>query len=526
MKRILLIIVIVLAIALVFSGCNSNKNNSVTLGDARFEDEEIKYEIEQILFSKSFQSIEPSVEIITNNNKLKILASLGLSECSGVNINSVIKKGSEINIHVSSTYNKRDLRLAVPQVIMELKKTKLKNVENLKFNIIYDDYTPLKIKYGINDVLNKIQSHFKVSTKGAPVFNLVKVDDNIVWDISYNSIFDKENPTIPLVNLSARVDANTGDIINSEKVFISSSLDKGHILNYMKDGHILYKKVVLDNDTNKTIEQLWDYNAINNEKIMIYSSNSKISSAQFSSDLQYVSVIELNDNGSELYIIPLDNKRAYKISFENKFIPKTMKWNDKNILYLVENNDDNSRIYSYDIENDETNIVGNFDKNIENLIVSGDQFLIVEKIDNNPNSKISITTNWDKFTLIGYGSSPKFLNESMISYLHKEEANDLNSLLIYDANVKDVIYKIKANILNYEILPDKNIVYVKKNTNNSDYSLIKYSLNDQSSIDIADLISDKIYYDESRKLVYLNIVLPFDNEKTEMIYSLDLSKLN
>ncbi|MDU5080345.1 hypothetical protein CIW83_02570 [Tissierella sp. P1] len=525
MKRILLIIVTIF-IALVFSGCNPNEKDSVALDDARFEEEEIKYEIEQILFSKSFQSIEPSVEIITNNNKLKILASLGLSEYSGINVNSIVKKGSEINIHVSGISNKNDLRLAVPQVVMELKKTKLKKIEDLKFNIIYDDYTPLKIKYGINDVLNKIQSHFKVSTKGTPIFDLIRINDAIVWDISYNSIFDKENPDIPLVNLSAQVDANTGNIIDSEKLSISTSLDSGHILGYINNDYILYKKTVLDKDTNKSIEQLWDYSALNNEKSMLYSSNFKISSAQFSSDLHYVSVIEVNDNGSELYIIPLDDKRAYKISFENKFNPKTMRWNSDNILYLIENNDDNSTVYSYNVKNNDINVIGIFNKNIENLIINNDNFLIVEKTDNELNRKISITSDWDKFKPIGNGANPKFLNKNMISYLRKNEDNDYNSLFVYDMKAKDIISQIEGNILNYEILPDSNIVYVDKNINKNDFTLKKYSLNNQVTNDIAHFISDKIYYDENRNLVYLNITLPFDNEKTEMIYSLDLSKLN
>ncbi len=526
MKRILLIIFIVLAIALVFSGCNPSTRDSAALDNARFEEEEIKYEIEQILFSKSFQSIEPSVEIITNNNKLKILASLGLSEYSGIKVNNIVKKGSEINIHVSGIYNKNDLRLAVPQVIMEIKKSRLKKVDDLKFNIIYDDYTPLKIKYSVNDVLNKIQSHFKISTKGTPIFNLVRINDNIVWDISFNSIFDKENPDIPLVNLSAQVDANTGDIINSEKLFISNSLDNGHILNYIKNDYILYKKIVLDKDTDKTVEQLWSYDATNNEKSMLYSSNYKISSAQLCPNLHYASVIEVSDSGTELYIIPLDNKRAYKISFENNFSPKIMKWNNEDILYLIENKEDISTVYSYDVENNKTNIIGNLNKNIENLIINNNTFLIAEKTDSESNKKISITSDWDKFKPIGLGFNPKFLNENTISYLQKNGDNDSTSLFIYDIIEKDIISEIGENILNYEILPNNNIVYVEKSTTKNDFTLIKYSLNDQTNTEIGHFIGDKIYYDENRNIVYLNVTLPFDNEKTEMIYSLDLSKFN
>lgn len=523
MKRILLIIATIF-IALLFTNCTPIKEGSSTFDDARYEEEEVKYEIEQILFSKSFQSIEPSVEIITNNNKLKILASLGLSEYSSINVNSITKKGSQVNIHVSGIYSKADSRLAVPQVIIELKKSEFKPIESLKFNIVYDDYTPLKIKYSINDVLNKIQSHSKISPKGTPIFNLTRINNNIAWDISYNSIFDKETSNVTLVNLSAQVDANTGDIINIEKNLISSYIDSGHVLSYVNDDYILYKKVILDND--KPTEQLWIYNSKNDEKIMLYSSNFKISSAQFSPDFQYISVIELNDSSSDVYIIPLDDKRAYKIIFEDKFNPKTMRWNNKNILYLVENSDDSSIVYSYDIENNEGNMLGKFNKNIESLMILGNNFLISEKTENEFNRRISLTTDWDKFRLIGHGFNPRFINENMVSFMQRHKEKDLNYLFIYDIQERDIIGEIKENISNYEILPERNIVYVRKNTNMNNFTLVKYSMSDQSSIDIANLIGDRVYYNEDRKLIYLNIVLPFDNEKTEMIYSLDLDKLN
>ncbi|WP_353093449.1 hypothetical protein [Tissierella praeacuta] len=529
MKRNLLIIISVL-IALFFFGCVSNKKEPISTDDARFEEEEVKYEIEQILFSKSFQSLEPSVEIMTNNNKLKILASLGLSECSGVNINNIIKKGSEVNIHVSGTYDKRNSRLVVPQVIMEIKKSQLKKIEDLKFNIVYDDYTPLKVKYGINDTLNKIQSHFKISTKGSPSFNLVRIDDdNIVWDISYNNIFDKDNPETPLVNLYAQVNANTGDIINSEKVSISSSLDNGHILNFVNEGHILYKKSVSDNNTNKITEQLWMYDDVNGEKAMLYSSDFKISYAQFSPNLKYVSLIEVSDNGTGLYIIPLEDKRAYKISFEDKFSPKTMRWDSTGILYLVENDDDRSTIYSYNIKNNKTDIVNVLNKNVENIMILDNQFLLTEKNYDMANKIISITNDWKDFNLIGYGFNPRFISKNIISYLHKDEKNDTNSLLFYNKdknNKSDNGPLTSEKIANYSLLPNGDIIYVKKNTNNDDFTLCKYSMKEMTIETIANLIGDKIYYNEEKKLIYLNIILPFDNEKTEMIYSLDLNKLN
>lgn len=526
MKRLL--VLIIMFVALICFGCSINKKSSMVVDDnITFEEEEIGFEIEQILFSKSFQSIDPSVEIITNNNKLKVLASLGLSEYSGVHVNKIVKKGSEVNIHVSGISDKKNIRLAVPQVIMEIDKSELKETENLKFKISYDDYTPVKVKFSINDVLNKLESHFKISLKGSPSFELTKLEQDIVWNIYYKGTFDKESFDIPLVNLFAQVNANSGDIIQSDKVFISSTLDDGNILNYLPNGYLLYKKSIVDSDTNKIKEQLWFYNNNKDEKNMLYSSNFKIISSQLSVDLNYVSVIEVNDNGSEIYLVALDDKKAYKLCFENKFNPKIMRWKSDEVLYLIENNGFKSTVYSHNVENNETKFIGSFNKNIENLYIKDEDFIVVENLGNdNYNKNISITNNWRTFSFISTGFNPRFVDYKTISYLKKDNKEDSNSLILYDMEEDKIIGKIKGNISNYMILPNKTIAYVKKNNTNNDFTLSKYLLEDKKTFNIANLISDKIYYDDSRNLVYINIVLPFDHDKTELIYSIDLDKLD
>lgn len=525
MKRISIILITILMGFILF-GCHNTKD-STSLEDLAFEEEELTYEIVQILFSKGFQSIEPTTEILTNTkNNLKILASLGLTECSEVNINQIIKKGNEINIHVSAKYDKKDLRLAVPQVIMELQKSKLKITEDTKFNIVYDDYIPLKIKFSINDVLNKIQSSYKVSLKASPRFNLIKSGKDILWDISYNSIFDRDNPDIPLMNLSTMVNANTGDIIKSEKTYISSTFDDGNVINYVSNGNLLYKKTILDGKPDIKTEQLWFYDVANDEKSMVYSSNSKISSTQFSPDLKFVSLIETNEDISDLYIISNKDNRAYKALFEDKFNPSFVRWKDHESLYLLENIDNFTLIYSYNINTNSTKLINKIKKQIESFIVFQDKFLVVEKSEDSLNKKISLTTDWKRFKLISEGFSPKVIDGNIVTYLKKAEKIDCNSLIMYDLNEERIIGKIEDNIVSYMILSDNNIAYVKKNSNHNDFTLSKYLILEKTKTDIAHLISDKLYFDDNRDLVYLNIVLPFDNEKSEVIYSIDLNKIN
>lgn len=525
MKRVLL--VSIAAFLLVFvSSCGLNKNTSKELlENSTFQEEEIDFEIEKILFSKSFQSTEPTVELISKNNKIRLMASLGLSEYSGININNVIKKGNEINIHVSGITKKRNIRLAVPQVIMELKKLQTNNVDDLKFNIVYDDYTPLKIKLSINDLANLVQSHFKVSLKSMPEFNLEKVEKDIVWNISYNSIFDRDHPGIPLVNLKAKIDANSGDILNSEKVFISSLLDKGQVLGYISGKDLLYKKTIHDSEINKTLEQLWIYDVESKKKSLIYSSNFKISLAEISPDCQYISLIETSDGGSEIFIVAMEDLRTYKVFIDEHVNPNMIRWAKNNILYLIDTRE-TSRIYSYDIENHEVNLIKSLDKIIENVLIQDDGFVLIERNQDNINKKISYTRDWENYREIGHGFIPRFVNGELLSFLKNNDKSDTNSLIIYNIKNRDTLKEIDDNIVGYQILSDNQLAYVKRNMSNNQFELIKYSIADDSDDFIASMIGSNVYYNENKNLAYLNIVLPFEDEKTEVIYTIDLSKLN
>ena len=256
--------------------------------DTTFEEEEVKYVIEQVVFSKSFQSTEPNVEVLSNKNNVKILASLGLTEYSEISINNIVKKGNVVNIHVSGIKGENP-SLSVPQVILELSELNT-NKGNLSFNIVFDDYEQLKIKFGINDILNKIQSQFKIATNRLPSYSLLKEENNIVWNISYRGVFDRENSIVPLINLSTIIDANSGEIIESEKTIVSSLLDQGHVLDYIDGKHILYKKNITNKDDPEKInEQLWYLDLSNREKVTLYTSDYKIQAAQFNSDSTYIS---------------------------------------------------------------------------------------------------------------------------------------------------------------------------------------------------------------------------------------------
>lgn len=527
MKRVLIFIVTIF-VALISFGCKSNNEILINSnsGVLKNEEKEIKFKVDQILLSKSFQSTEPSIEVLTKGNNTRILASLGLTESSGVKINKIVRRGYEVDIHVSGIYDNSDLQLAVPQVVLDIKKPRFDKIEDFKFNIVNDNYKLLKIKLGVNEALSKIQSHFKISSNGSPTINLVRSNDDILWNISYDTIFDRENPQIPLVNFSTSINANTGIIIESKKTFISSSIDDGHILDYVPNKHLLYRRSLKDSGTGDIKEQIWSYDLLTREKSMIFSSNLKINSAKYSTDLSYVSLIESSPGNTELYVIPRVDKRAYKIGFEDRFNPQILSWKDDNNLYLIENLDGKSIVFLYDVEKDITNRIAKVNKNIENLIIRDGIFLIVETQEDNYNKKISTTLDWKDFDFKDYGFSPQFIGKDKLGYLKKDEKLDNNSLFLHSLKNNNNINIIDGNISTFQVVSNKDITYVKKNAKHNNFTLSKYSLEDKETVDIAPLIGDRVYYDTERDIIYANIILPFENDKPEIIYLIDLSKLD
>src|SRR5690625_2308200 len=118
MKKILFLFIITILLVAVL-GCTSN-NQDKTLVEEDVEEEPIDYKIEKIVLSKGFQSLAPNVEVLKKGTSLKLLASPGLLESSGVTIDKITKSGKEINIYVQSLANEEKKQLSTPQILLEI----------------------------------------------------------------------------------------------------------------------------------------------------------------------------------------------------------------------------------------------------------------------------------------------------------------------------------------------------------------------------------------------------------------------
>ena len=484
MKKILFLLIIII---LIFAACGCNSNDETPFSTVETtEEESINYRIDKIILSKGFQSIEPSVEVIVKNNDLKLLASLGLLESSGVEIDKITKSGNEINIYINRLMDRDKIQLAVPQVLIKFDDPLIEKLEGLNFNIINKNYETIPLKFGKNQILNKICSQFKVSPNTVPAVNLTKQRDNIFWNISFHNIFDIENAKISLVNLTVKADALTGEILDSKKDTLSTNIDDGYLLDYMPKNYLLYKRQ--HTEKNIEYESLWTYNMETKERNKLYTSKDKIHSATFSPDNKYISLIEINEKKTDLYMIPCSNKVAYKITPINHLQPRLMKWKDTNTLYFINIGEDRSTLLAYDTNTNQSSVEFSLDIIVDDFDIVDDKFIFIESDKDSLNKNIYLTKDGLDLKKIDTGFKATFLDDNNIIYLNNVEKEDKNILCIYNLEDEHKHKEIDHNIANYFKLNEEYIMFIEKNTCNNDYTLNKYNILEGSTTFIANLL--------------------------------------
>lgn len=521
----LLSITLVILLALTLSACSIddlpflNKDTQISS-----EDEELKYKIDKVILSKGYQSLEPKVEVTKKNNKVSLIVTAGLLESSGVQVEQIVKIGNVINIHLLNESEEDEVQLVVPQIILDLKNTKSINMDEVKFNIVNENFKPLSAKIGLNEVINKVVNDFKLTANSSPDINLIKDEDTLIWNINYNSIFDNYNLETPLVNLSVQVDANTGNILESRKGLISAYIDHGSIVDYVDEEYILYKKNIVEDDLK--LESLWYFDIANNEKSQVYQTYQNIVSAEFSPNAKSIAILESNGNTKDLYIVTKDEKKAFKILFKENLNPSIVKWYKNDKLYILQNNEDNSKVFNYDISSSTEQLESTIDKKITGMRIYEDHIILVEPVEESSNNNIYYTKDWTSLTLIGSGFMPRYISKDKIAYLKNSEENDRNHLMVYDMKNHKEYDQVDVNATSLASIPGDELLVVEKNQAVNDYTVYVYNLNNQDLNFISKLNSQNIYANKKNYLLYVGLVVPFETEKSEIIFSVDVTKIS
>lgn len=524
MKKLLLIVIIIVMLP-VLAGCQEQEDSpTVTAGRVKNKEKNIGYKIEKIVLTKGYQSIEPKVEIIRKDSQSKLLATLGLIECSGITIDKITKSGNEINIYINKENKNIETQLAVPQVLIEIEELNTKKPENLKFNIINQNYEPITLKYSKNEILNSIYSQLKIASNTIPDVDLSRLGEKLIWNISFNGIFDRKNSNNPLINLNVQVDADTGEILSSDEEIISKYIDDGVILDYVPQKYLLYKR---GKDDNQDIHNsLWMYDLETGKKKHLYSSNAPIYTAKFNPDNNKVAFIKHNEEISNLLLISVEDKKAIDITPENVKHTWLIKWQDNNNIYFV-NNDTKykSTIYNYNVENEELETAMEISKNILDFDIQDDTFLLTEFDNKNINKKIYLAKNGENIKEIDEGFKVSFLDKDKILYLKNSENKEENVLNIYQLNDEIKSVQLKSNIQSYIPISNGKLILIAKNDSNTDYTLYKYNVNSQSLEPFVNITGDKLFYDEEINTGYITLNPAIDDLDKNVIYSVNFEQL-
>lgn len=530
MKKIILLLILALA----FTGC-SLKNETDNKAPAKAsnsspadieiaEEIPVDYEVESIVLSKGYQSIEPHVEILDKSQPPKFLVSLGLIECSGIFIDRVTKSNNEISIYTNKVMQDGKNHIVVPQLTIQIKNLNVDKLEDLKFNIIGANYKPINLKYDKTHVLNKIYAEYKLTSNTIPNVNIVRDYKKYIWDIDLNNVFDTCEYKFPIVNFKAQVDAMTGEIISTDKTIISQYLSEGNVLDYDSQKRIVYKTEEISKDIK--FETLWSLKTNKNEISKIYTTHNSIYTAKSSPDGNHIALIENSNGITDLYLINLANETIQKITPANYNHTWNIVWSSNNLLYCLNNDSkEKSTLFSYDIKENKHKKLSTFPKILSNMVANKQTIIFEEYDEKNKNKNIYMFNDKEGLVKIDNGFNIMLLGTDKIAYLKNSEKTQKNFLYFYDIKTKSKITKSDADIKSFKSIDDNSIILIKTNYQDSNFSIFEYNVNnDKTEEKIIDTISEDVYYDKESGILYINIIPPVDGIDKNSIYEIKVKE--
>lgn len=529
MRRFIYILLL-LNISLVFTGCRKDKSSPILYKEPGknvenlANEEDIDFIIEKVSLSKSYQNIKPEVQIVKKGLETKLLASFGLINSSGIEIEKIKRDGNNINIYVSNQSNILTNQLVVPQALIDINKESIKNLEDFKYYIHNIGYEPIKVKLDANDAINIVNSDYQISTTSLPDIKIENSRRRYYWSLEYFNVFDKSFKKSPIINLSVKIDADSGEIVQAIEEPISSFIDNGLVLDFLANQYILYKKTTLSSQGEGS-ESLWLYNINNHEKEKLFTSDDKILSASFNNNHDSIALLESRDKNNQLYLIPLNEGKAYKISFKSPINPSIIKWKDRNNIYIVHQDGDFDLISNYNFEDDKLNLLAQTKDKILELDIYKDYFLVLEE-DKDEVKRICLSKDLKNSIYSDVGVQGRFINDSQIAYVKNDSQNDSNNLWIYDIEEEKLLDPIQYNISSYTSLSDNTLALVERTENNTHFTLHEYDLSNFTTSHTVNISSDKISLNLYDNMLYINSSLPFDEAEGQIIYSVDISDLS
>lgn len=514
-------ILILLQIVILFMGCESKEISLLLYKDetdsisSNENADNLNYTIDKITLSKSYQSVEPNIEILKNGIDSKLLLSLGIVESSGINIEKIEKDNRDVNIFVQNQTKNEKAELVVPQIMIKFKDLSKKDLENLNFKIVNRNYEPIKTSIDIGEAISKIKSSLKIATSTFPSSKLKQENGKMFLDLDFTNVVDLANKENPIINLNVLIDLIDGEIVKSDKKSVSSLIDEGDILEYVQNKYLLYvKEIDAKNDINY---ELWMHDIEKNTEDKIYTSKYKICSLKFNDNNDKALLIESSGDYSELYILELKDLKVFKTKLDKSINPSEAIWKDKDIV-LIDKEDDIAKLYSYNTSNDNLKFLSRMDKDIKQIQYLNENFLF--SIENESDKNVYLTKDFKEKILVDSGKNPLFIDDQTIGYL-KNNSADENVLWFY--NLKDETIKSYSDINVQDYFTWKNnIAIIEKTQIGSDNPLYIYNLEKEEVEFLTSIKSNKIFLNTEKNILYINSSIDLGEDKTSVISYLNL----
>lgn len=515
---------LLVAVTVLMVGCSRIRKVPLSSTSKTVEEQIIDYEVEKIILSKGFQSINPMVEAIREGGKLKLIVSTGIVECSGINIDKVTKTGNTITLYISALFDNSKTQFAIPQATVIIEEPIEAKIENLSFNIIPQNYEPISLKFNRNQIIDKIRGEFKIESNTTPQVELIKNEDSIQWNIIFTNLIHKKDSKSPLSNLKVTADALSGEILDYDKETISTYIDEGYLMGYLPNKLVLYKKIHSNNDIQ--YDSLWTYHVNTGEKGKIYTTKYKIYSASFNPKGEYISLIEKDDSKAEIFLVELSKMITYKITPPDYFHPKLLKWKNDNELCIIDVDGEKSTIFTYNIVENRLKKELELNKVIESFDILENMIVFTEADELSINKNIFLIDGNMNMEQIGTGFKPAFFDDKNIVYLTNDEDINKNMMKFYNIEKNSIMNSLDYNIVNYYKLNDETILFVENANFSNEYSLIKYHVSDRSVIAKYKVNSPNLFYNPDEEKAYISLTISGSDRNMNNIYCVDLNKLS
>lgn len=510
MKKVLLFLVLFLSGCSIFEPIEESNIK---------EKENLKYEIESIRYSKILEQIEPSVNKIEEKDDfIKLSIGLGVTDFKNIDIEKIEKKGSIVTIYVIGEKDKYSTMLSYPNIVLNIFTDNFKPIDStfLLDNSSLDIYP---IKYSLSQAANLLETNLNLSTKSIPQGSLIKDNDKFYWEFFYNGIVDRQDENLGLIDLKAKLNANTGEVIDSSKIKVSERLDYGKILSFKEDEYLYYLKIDKNKQNSNAIpKEIMKYSIKNNEVSKVYATIGDIIDFNIS-DSGEVAFIEDVNNIRNLFIILPDSNKPYKAVLSNVKQIANIKWLNDNTLYIMDRDINDIHLYEYHVDTSTDNLKATLQSTVKNIL-PGKINIIIDGISGSNNSNIYSTTDFNNVTKIATGHSPMMFGKYLVFSFYNEVEN-FNNLYLLDMDNNET-FTIDKEVISVSKVNDNMIIYTKNESKESDLNVYMFDIKNKKSNYLANVITKDIYYDSINNSIYKNVYFTLNDIGREIIYRLDI----